>query len=305
MPGSTPSPVSPLVGPGTFTLGQIYPGGAFVVASNSAANPTIVTTVAPHGLTTADLVFFATATNSTPVLNAQYAVIVLSPTTFSVPVDCTGGAGNSGAYDYAITSIPLTPPGAPAVINCGTATGLRVGDTVTTVATGATSAVGTMTGANTVTAVSADGRSITFGACTNVTTAGSLTAGHFSKTTFNSDIYDNRYGRVQGLMTFVGVVGTAPTTTKVDIQGSMDYNPFNAAATGAQGNWYNIAYATTGAPQTLAVAQLTIAGATTTNYKITGPGEPNYLPWRFLRVLFSTSTNILITTTFSTLPLTS
>ena len=135
--------------------------------------------------------------------------------------------------------------------------------------------------------------------------AGSATAGHVSKTTFNSDIYDNRYGRVQGLITFVGVVGTAPTTTKVDIMGSMDYNPNNAAATGAQGNWYNVAYATTGAPQTLAVAQLTIAGATTTNYKITGPGEPNYLPWRFIRVLHSTSTNIIITTTLSVLPFTS
>ena len=307
MPGSAPSPVSPLVGPGTFSLGQVYPGGSLVIVGNTIANPTIVTTLCPHGLSTGDTVFWTASTASVPLLTVtpQQVVTVLSPTTFSIPVNVTGGPGTAGAYDISILSVPLTPPGSPAVFNCGSATGLRVGDTVTIVATGAVAAVGTIDGANTVTAVSTDGRSFTVGACTNVTTAGSATAGHFSKTTFNSDIWDNRYGRVQGLITFVGVVGTAPTTTKVDIQGSMDYNPFTAAASGTQGNWYNIAYAATSAPQTLAVAQLTIAGATTTNYKITGPGEPNYLPWRFIRVLFSTSTNILITTTLSVLPFTS
>ena len=306
MPGSLPSPVSPLVGPGTFTLGQVYPGGSLAIVSNSLANPTLVTTLCPHGLASGDTIFWTSSAVSVPLLTVtpQQVVTVVSPTTFTIPVNCTTG-GTSGGYDIAILSVPLTAPGVPAVFNCGSATGLRPGDTVTIVATGAVSAVGTIDGVNTVTAVSTDGRSFTVGACTNVTTAGSATAGHYTKTTFNSDIYDNRYGRVQGLITFVGVVGTAPTTIKVDIMGSMDYNPANAAATGAQGNWYNVAYAATSAPQTLAVAELTIAGATTTNYKITGPGEPNYLPWRFLRVNFNTSTNLIVTTTLSVLPFSS
>ena len=305
MPGSTPSPVNPLVGPGTFTLGQIYPGGSLVIVSASAANPTIVTTLCPHGLATGDTIFWTASTGSTPALTTtpQQVVTVLSPTTFSMPVNVTVAA-TAGAYEFSILSVPLTAVGVPATFNTGVTHDLRVGDTVTIVATGAVSAVGTIDGVNTVTAVSADGRSFTVGACTNVTTAGSATAGHFSKTTFNSDIYDNRYGRVQGLITFVGVVGTAPTTTKVDIMGSMDYNPFTAAATGAQGTWVNVAYAALSAPQTLAVAELTIAAATTTSYKVTGPGEPNYIPWRFLRVNFNTSTNILITATLSVLPLT-
>jgi hypothetical protein len=307
MPGSLPSPVSPLVGPGTFTLGQVYPGGSLAIVGNTIANPTIVTTLCPHGLNTGDTIFWTASTASVPLLTVtpQQVVTVISPTTFSIPVNVTGGPGSAGAYDIAILSVPLTYPGVPAVFNCGSATGLRPGDTVTIVATGAVSAVGTIDGVNTVTAVSADSRSFTVGACTNVTTAGSATAGHYTKTTFSSDIYDNRYGRVQGLITFVGVVGTAPTTIKVDIQGSMDYNPFVNAAGTVQGNWYNVAYAATSAPQTLAVAELTIAGATTTNYKITGPGEANYLPWRFLRVNFNTSTNLIVTTTLSVLPFTS
>ena len=307
MPGSTPSPVSPLVGPGTFTLGQIYPGGPLVIVGNTIANPTIVTTLCPHGLVTGDTIFWTASTASVPLLTVtpQQVVTVLTPTTFSIPVNVTGGPGTAGAYEVSVLSVPLTGPGVPATFNLGVSMGLRVGDTVTIVATGAVAAVGTIDGVNTVTAVSADGRSFQVGACTNVTTAGSATAGHVSKTTFNSDIYDNRYGRMQGLITFVGVVGTAPTTTKVDIQGSMDYNPANAAATGAQGTWYNVAYAALTSPQTLAVAELTIAGATTTSYKITGPGEPNYLPWRFLRVNFNTSTNILVTVTFSALLITS
>ena len=306
MPGSLPSPVTPLVGPGTFTLGQVYPGGSLQIVTNSLANPTLVTTLCPHGLASGDTIFWTASAVSVPLLTVtpQQVVTVVSPTTFTIPVNCTTG-GTSGAYDIAILSVPLTAPGVPAVFNCGAATGLRPGDTVTIVATGAVSAVGTIDGVNTVTAVSADGRSFTVGACTNVTTAGSATAGHYSKTTFNSDIYDNRYGRVQGLITFVGVVGTNPTTIKVDIQGSMDYNPFVNAAGTVQGNWYNVAYAATSAPQTLAVAELTIAGATTTNYKITGPGEPNYLPWRFLRVNFNTSTNLIVTATLSVLPFSS
>ena len=80
------------------SLGTIYPGGTFQIVSNSLANPTVVTTLAPHGLATGDTVFFTASTTSVPALTAapQQVVTVLTPTTFSVPVNCTTGGGLLG-----------------------------------------------------------------------------------------------------------------------------------------------------------------------------------------------------------------
>jgi hypothetical protein len=274
---------NPINTPGQNFLGQMYPGGTLVVASNSAANPTIVTTVMPHGLTTGDKVFFASATNSTPALNAQYAVIVLSTTTFSVPVDCTGGAGNSGGFDYAITSIPIsTIP----TVNTGTAHNLRVGDTVTIVASGSTPS---LDGAQIVTAVPS-ATSYQIGAVAAITVAGSTTAAHYSKTTFYSNVYD--VGNVADYCAVVinSLIGTATFSTLVDIQASVD-----------GGTWFNVGYATMAAPQTALFAQLTITSTTATTYKIVSPGEISYVPYKYLRLKFSTSTNILIWATLNAL----
>jgi hypothetical protein len=292
MPGSLPSPVSPLVGPGTFNLGQCYPGGSLVIVSASAANPTLVTTLCPHGLNSGDTIFWTASTGSTPALTTspQQVVTVVSPTTFTMPVNVTVAA-TAGAYEFSILSVPVTTTGVPATFYTGVNHGLRVGDSVTIVATGASSAVGTIDGANTVTAIP-DPRSFTVGACTNVTVPGSATAGHFSKTTFNSDVFDNKYIPTHGLITLVSVIGTNPPTVSTNLQGSMD---------GA--TWYNVAYGTMAAPQTLAVAALTITTAVTTTYVLTGPGAPNYIPWRFFRVGYSSSTNIIVTATLSALPL--
>lgn len=61
--------------------------------TNSVANPTVITTAAAHGLMSGDLIQTFDST-STPALSGQYAVTVISPTTFSVPVNVTvGGAG--------------------------------------------------------------------------------------------------------------------------------------------------------------------------------------------------------------------
>jgi len=64
------------------------------IIANSVASPSIVTTNAPHGRTTGDSIFVV-GSNSTPSLNGSHAVIVLSPTTFSVPVNVTI-AGTTG-----------------------------------------------------------------------------------------------------------------------------------------------------------------------------------------------------------------
>jgi hypothetical protein len=66
------------------------------ITSNSLANPSVVTTPVPHGLTTGDIIFIAGVITSSPTINGERTVTVISPTTFSVPVNVvTGGTGGT------------------------------------------------------------------------------------------------------------------------------------------------------------------------------------------------------------------
>jgi hypothetical protein len=282
MPGTAPQ-LAPIAEKSDASLGQIYPGGVMQIVANTLANPTVVQTLAPHGLQTGDVVFFTASTTSVPSLTAtpQQVVTVIDATHFSVPVNVTT-AGTAGAYDYAITSIPVTGVGVPATVNCGIH-GLRVGDTVTIVASGSTPSCD---GAQIVTAVPTP-TSFQIGAVTNITSPGSTTAGHFTKTTFFSDVFDRGARSTDAGIVLTSVIGTAPVTTLVDIQGSLD---------GV--NWYNVGYATMAAPQTALYAQLTITTATATTYRILGGSQAGATPWRYLRLKFGSSTNILVTGQF-------
>lgn len=64
------------------------------ISGISAANPTVVTTTSAHGLQTGRNISI-TGTNSTPSANGVYSVVVLSPTTFSIPINISI-AGTSG-----------------------------------------------------------------------------------------------------------------------------------------------------------------------------------------------------------------
>lgn len=68
---------------------------SIAITNISVANPTIVTTASPHNFSTGDTVII-NSTDSTPVINGDYTITVLSPTTFSVPVNVTvaGTTGN-------------------------------------------------------------------------------------------------------------------------------------------------------------------------------------------------------------------
>lgn len=72
------------------------------IASNSLANPTVITMSTQHGspivhgLTSGDKVFFS-GSNSTPSINGVQTVTVISPTTFSIPVNVTV-AGTAGTF---------------------------------------------------------------------------------------------------------------------------------------------------------------------------------------------------------------
>lgn len=80
------------------------------------------------------------------------------------------------------------------------------------------------------------------------------------------------------LLKVTTTVGATPTVT-VNILGSADGT-----------NFYNIAYATSAAPETVAVAAITITSATT-NYYILRPGHP----WRFVKLNYSANTNVTLT----------
>lgn len=66
------------------------------ITSNSIANPSVVTTPVPHGLTTGDIILISGVATSSPTINGQRTVTVISSTTFSVTVNVTvAGTGGS------------------------------------------------------------------------------------------------------------------------------------------------------------------------------------------------------------------
>jgi len=93
--------------------GAIVPIAAKTISTNSLANPTVVTTSTAHGLSSTDEVTI-TGSNSTPSINGTHRVTVLSPTTFSIPVNVTI-AGSAGSVQPIFTTIAeitgVTPGG--------------------------------------------------------------------------------------------------------------------------------------------------------------------------------------------------
>lgn len=75
------------------------------IATISQANPTVVTTALPHGLSTGDLIQVF-GSNSTPSINGEREVTVTGANTFTIPVNVTV-AGNTGYFivddDYVVS----------------------------------------------------------------------------------------------------------------------------------------------------------------------------------------------------------
>lgn len=72
------------------------------ITSNTLANPSVVTTPVPHGLTTGQAILIAGVATSSPTINGQRTVTVISSTTFSVPVNVTT-PGTGGTFVLAST----------------------------------------------------------------------------------------------------------------------------------------------------------------------------------------------------------
>lgn len=79
------------------------------IASVSAANPAVVTTTAPHSLTSGVSHTIA-GTSTTPTINGSQIVTVTGPTTFTVPVNVIAGqsseAGTVGTPAWTDVNVP-------------------------------------------------------------------------------------------------------------------------------------------------------------------------------------------------------
>lgn len=73
-----------------------------VIATSSLANPSVITTTGPHGLTSGQKVVIAGHSGSTPSINGQQTATVISPTTFSIAVNVSAG-GTGGTVTHAST----------------------------------------------------------------------------------------------------------------------------------------------------------------------------------------------------------
>ena len=91
-----------VIGGGAFNINSSY-GAAFsptvpdqkAITANSLANPTVVTSIA-HGLSTGNTITIYNS-NSTPTINGDRVVTVLTADTFSIPVNVTV-AGTAGIF---------------------------------------------------------------------------------------------------------------------------------------------------------------------------------------------------------------
>lgn len=89
-------------GSGTHTIKHsqysalIISRSSYAITSNSAANPTIITST-NHGLQTGRYIAIASNTGSSPSINSNYQVTRLSANTFSIPVNVVT-AGTGGAF---------------------------------------------------------------------------------------------------------------------------------------------------------------------------------------------------------------
>ena len=96
----------------------------------------------------------------------------------------------------------------------------------------------------------------------------------------STNTVDRGSRRGPGAVVITTTVGSTPTVT-VNIQGSVDGT-----------NWFNVGYALVATPETVAVAALTITTAVTTTYLL----RPDH-PWQFLKLVYSSNTNVTLTAT--------
>lgn len=81
------------------------------ITSSSVANPTVITTSAPHNLTSGDSTTIAGHTGSTPTINGVQTVTVTGASTFTIPVNVSVG-GTGGTFTKANINWAFLPTSA-------------------------------------------------------------------------------------------------------------------------------------------------------------------------------------------------
>ena len=251
---------------GMSGIGTLAPGGLFTIVGNTQANPTVVTTLLPHGLVSGDSVFFASS-NSNPVIDGLRVVTVLTTTTFTVPVNVNVAAGTAGTFKPALTGISINVTAA--IVTAGVVHGLRTGDTVTLANTNSTPNID---GDRIVTVLTAR----TFSVPVATTVVG--TVGQFLKKLYRSNVLDCGGAMGGAAIVVTSTIGTAPVTVTANIQGSVDGT-----------NWFNVPYALVATPRTFVLTALTITTAAVVTYLL-----QETIFWRYLSVACSAATNIAL-----------
>ena len=95
------------------------------ITSSSVANPSVITTAKPHGLASGDTVLIAGHAGSTPDINGEQTVTVVSTTTFTIPVNVTVG-GTGGTLVYGETNAGGAGYLQVNALSLGTHTGLTI-----------------------------------------------------------------------------------------------------------------------------------------------------------------------------------
>jgi hypothetical protein len=70
--------------------------GAQAITSNSMATASVVTCPKPHNLVSTQIILISGVAGSSPDINGERVVTVLTPTTFSIPVNTSAGSGGTG-----------------------------------------------------------------------------------------------------------------------------------------------------------------------------------------------------------------
>jgi hypothetical protein len=100
------------------------------VSSVSIANPTTITTSAPHGLVSGEAVTIAGTTTSTSV-NGAFTVTVTGASTFTIPVNVTSVTTGTGTWATTKAAIVSNTSAASTVITTSVVHGLTTGATIT------------------------------------------------------------------------------------------------------------------------------------------------------------------------------
>jgi len=82
-------------------------GSPVALTSNSQVSPTVFTTTTAHTFQTGDTVTIAGVTGANADPNGARVITRLSPTTFSVPVDCSTAGGTGGTATITAASIGI------------------------------------------------------------------------------------------------------------------------------------------------------------------------------------------------------